>query len=65
MAFSRETSRYNERKYEPESIKEEKAKRLWIKSRLEYSENDEKSTRFLFSKSKGKYEQNLVARMTK
>ena len=52
MACCGEISRYNELKDELECIEEDKAKGVWIRSRLEYLENDEKSTCFFFNKSK-------------
>ena len=59
-----EITRYNELKEELENIEEEKAKGVWIRSRLEYIENDEKSTRFFFNKSKTSFQRKTITKIT-
>ena len=43
-----------------ECLEEEKAKRAWIRSRLDIIEKDEKSTSFFFNKSKQMFSKKTI-----
>ena len=55
LATTKEIQLYNEYKSELENIFLDKTRGIWIRSRLEYIENDEKSNSYFFNKSKHIY----------
>ena len=64
VACPGELNRYNELKNELESIDEERARGVWIRSRLEHIESDEKSSAFFFNKSKVMYQKKTITNIT-
>ena len=64
VACPGELNQYNELKNELESIEEERARGVWIRSRLEHIESDEKSSAFFFNKSKVMYQKKTITNIT-